>query len=211
MTDLAYLGAAFAAERTDWPWLAGADRDGRRMTWAAVRHLLDMGVPAAFLGQLTGAGDLAIADVDLRRSGTFEFGGPTRRLILAVRERGSVVDLVALSSSCADEWALLRGAADMLGGEMIDDAVAAERRELRLFSTPLAWLRGGGRGICVLDWTPAALAALRGLGSRVGPSGGRAPVTLVVEPGAKPKLDALLAHGGLPIVSEDRPNMEIAA
>jgi hypothetical protein len=202
MTELAYLEAAVAGDRAAWPFVASACADGRRLPWSAARHLLELGVPAGMLGQLTGAGDLAIGQVDLRRGGTFEFGGPDRRLILAVRERGVVVDLVALSSQCEDEWALMRKASDFLGGDLLADAVLAGRREVRLFSTPMAWLRGGCAGVCVLDWTPAALSALRGLGSGV---------TLVVAPGAKAKLQAMLVHGGLPLVAEDRAPVRRAA
>lgn len=177
--------------------------DGLAMPFAAVRALDGMGVPRMLLGQLTAAGDIAVADVDLGRDGgRFAFGGPTRRLILAVRVDGVLIDLAALSSTCEDEWALHLGMADFLGEELLDRARTCEWRELRLFGTPLAWLRAGGRGVCVLDWTPAALAALRGLGPGV---------TLVCDAGAKPKLEALLRHGGLPLVAEDRPVIGRAA
>lgn len=128
---------------------------------------------------------------------------------------------------CEDEWALRLGAADFLGEDHLWHAHAhapsnagrepsgslgsaagtatrvracgpaarsgGRRWELRLYATPMAWLRAGGAGICVLDWTASALGALRGVGSGV---------TLVVEPGAKARLDAMLAHGGLPLVAE---------
>lgn len=179
---------------------------GLTMPFSALRALIDMGVPQGVALALAGDGDLAVGQVDLSHRGSrFGFGGPDRRLILAVRDRGEIVDLAACSSSNENEWALRLGQADFLGVDALYDAqVAADpqaaaggrvrsARELRLFATPMAWLRGGGDGICVLDWTPSALGALRGLGSGV---------TLVVEPGAKAKLDAMLKHGGLPLVAE---------
>lgn len=166
------------------------------LPWAAVRALLDMGAPRAFVSELVINGDLALAQVDVAgRSGLFEWQGPDRRLILGVRRGGELIDLVALSTSCEDEWAVRLDVADILGEDLLLDAVLAERRELRLFGTPMAWLRGGGAGICVLDWTPAALAALRGLGTGV---------TLVCDRGAKARLKALLEHGGLPLVAEEQ-------
>lgn len=175
---------------------------GLRMSFAGLRALLDMGVPRDFALELAGEGDLSVAQVDLHRGGTFEFGGPDRRLILAVRRGGELVDLAALSSTCEDEWALRLGVADFLGEDWLLDAVLAERREVRLFSTPMGWLRGGGRGVCVLDWSASALGALRGLGTGV---------TLVCDPGAKPKLQAMLTHGGLPLVAENRPDFRRVA
>lgn len=161
---------------------------------AAARRLIGMGVAAETMSALHVNGDLAVGDVDLARDGRFEFGGPDRRLILAVRDRGEVIDLAALSSTCEDEWALRLGAADFLGVDALYDAQLAERRELRLFATPMGWLRGGCAGVCVLDWTPGALAALRGLGPGC---------TIIADNGAKAKLQAMLAHGGLPLVAEE--------
>ncbi|MGX7926476.1 hypothetical protein ACWPMX_07870 [Tsuneonella sp. HG094] len=183
------------------------------MPWAAVQALIGMGVPAGFLGSLTGRGDLAVAQVELHRDGTFTFGGPDRRLILAVRDAaGDLVDLLAIASHCADEWALLTRDGDVLGEAVIEAAearaVAHGRAELRLYGTPLAWMRAGGdlpasssgavgrqRGICVTDWGRPAIGRLRALGERV---------TLICDVGASDRLRAMLAHGGLPIVAEDR-------
>lgn len=174
------------------------------LPFAAVRALIDMGVPAAVVGELCARGDLAVAGIELSASASrFALGGATRRLLLAIRDAdGELLDVVAMSSTCEDEWALWRGAVDLLGEDVLGDAIMAERREVRLFATPMAWLRAPGAGICVLDWNRTALGALRGL---------RPWQTLVVDPGAKPKLDALLAYGGLPMVAEDRSAMRRAA
>ena len=67
--------------------------------------------------------------------------------------------------------------------------------ELRLHGNPLAWLRSGGDGLCVLDWE-GALPMLRGLGERV---------LLRCDRGAGARLSALLMRGGLPRVKETGP------
>jgi hypothetical protein len=176
------------------------------MRWPAVAALLEMGVPRGVLGALTAAGDLAVAQVELARVGTFAFGGPDRRLILAVRDGfGALDDLVAIASHNADEWALRCRGGVLLGESALMDAEGRVLRHgsgqasvhgraaLRLFGTPLAWLKGGGEGICVLDWGRGALTRLRGLGEAV---------TLLCDPGAGERLKAMLLHGGLPRVSE---------
>lgn len=164
------------------------------LPFVAARMLIDLGVPAEVMLALHGNGDLALGQVELDPRGRFEFGGPDRRLILTVRDAaGEVVDLVALASHDENQWALRTGLADLLGDDQLLDAVLAERRELRLHPTPLAWLRAGCEGICVLDWTRSALGALRGM-----PEG----LTLVVDPGWREGLKAKLAYGGLPRVAE---------
>lgn len=166
----------------------------------AIRALEAAGVPLRTVGEMFVNGDLAVAQVELARGGSrFGFGGPDRRLVIAARVHGEVRDLVALASADESQWALRLGAADFLGEEWIDRAAIGACRELRLLRTPMDWLRAGGPGcaggVCVLDWTPAALAALRGLGPKV---------TLVCDPGVGPKLRAMLEHGGLPLVAEAR-------
>lgn len=184
-----------------------AELMAQEMRWPAVAALIGMGVPRPVLGALCGAGDLALAQVTLHRDGTFSFGGPDRRLILAVRDGFGVLDdLVALSSTSADEWALRHRAGVLLGEDVLLDiegrAAVHGRAAVRLFGTPLAWLRGGGEGICVLDWGMAALSRLRSLGEGV---------TLVCDSGAGERLKALLLRGGLPRVSEAGNAMRRAA
>lgn len=198
----AYLDAAFAAARAEWPDEAAEAMASVSLPPAALAALLDAGVPRGFLGQLCGAGDLALTGVEMAQDGRFAIGGPDRCWVLAVREWGVIADLVALVPHDQDRWALWRGSADFLGREMLDRALGGAVRTLRLFPTPRAWLRGGGEGVCVLDWSPGALSALRNLGPKV---------TLVVDPGAKDRMKAMLAHGGLPLVAEDRPDLRRAA
>ncbi|MGX7896876.1 hypothetical protein [Tsuneonella sp. HG222] len=167
------------------------------LPFAAVRSLIDMGVPAATVGALTGAGMLALADVDLSRDGSrFALGGPVRRLLLGIPgSNGELIDVAALSSSDENVWALATGLACLLGEEQLEHAVAADRRELRLHPTPFAWLRAGMEGVAVLEWGPTAVSALRCL---------RPFQTIVCDPGAGPVLEKMLARGGMPLVAEDR-------
>lgn len=84
-----------------------------------------------------------------------------RRLILPVHEDGELVDLVAVSSTEPDDWHVRTGAATALG--LFDgwhhrwvDAVPVHRN-------PLEWLRAGGEGLCILDWSSPDLDRLRDL------------------------------------------------
>lgn len=170
----------------------------------ALRRLIAMGVPPVFIGELHARGDIAVAQVSLDQGGTFQFSGPHRRLIVAVREvwldpgigalvAGYASDLIALSTTDENEWALRLGVADFLGEWHLFRAETGAEREVRLFGNPWGWLRAGGQGACVLDWTPAALARLRSLGERV---------TLTCDAGAGAKLKGLLQYGNLPFVRE---------
>lgn len=181
----------------------------------ALRRLLAQGVPPEFIGQLHARGDIAVAQVSLDKGGTFQFTGPDRRLIVGVREvwpapssaaaggqyTGELLDLVALSTTDENEWSLRLGAADFLGEWHLFRAEIGAEREVRLFGTPWGWLRAGGEGACVLDWTPAALARLRSLGERV---------TLTCDAGAGAKLKALLQYGNLPFVREAQTARRVA-
>lgn len=175
-----------------------------RMGWAQVKRLLELGVPGAFLAQLTGAGDVAAARVSLANRGAyFEVPGPDARLLLAVRDGfGTLVDLVAFSTSDPDDWALRCGLGAMLGTWTLEEAqrrvCAHGYAQLRIFATPLAWLLGGGEGVCVLDWN-AGLAELRLLGETV---------TLRCDRGVGERLEALLRRGGVPRVKEVAPAIE---
>lgn len=166
---------------------------------SAVERLVSLGCDRRFVAQLNE--DFGPARVALHADGTFAIGGPDQRLLLGVREAGGLVDVLALSSTCRDEWAVRTGLATMLGWDLWLEAQLGQRRRLRVFATPLDWLAGhapweddgsgGPGGICVLDWSAEALGMLRGLGESV---------TLTVDPGAKDRMKGLLAYGGLPRV-----------
>jgi hypothetical protein len=177
-----------------------------RMPFAAMKRLVTMGADRRFVARLHGAGDLGVAQVTVTSAG-WEPAGPDRRLLLAVRRDGELIDAAALASHSRNEWALCTGDGWALGMDLIDDvhrALAAEQKRLRLrlYGTPFDWLAGGGDGLCVLDWSQSALMELRLLGERV---------TIEVSPGAAERLKAMLAYGGLPRVTETRNGMGIAA
>lgn len=167
----------------------------------AVRKLQEMDVPLDFVGALYARGDIGAARVNLSRDGQrFDPHGPTARLLVAVREHGRMIDLVAAASHDPDQWALRTGEGWCLGHDILERAERGAfidgRAELRIFATPIDWLRGRGAGLCVLDWNAAALAQLRALGERV---------TLRVDAGAGERLRALLTYGGVPRVKERAP------
>lgn len=173
------------------------EMNGQVLTAAQMQRVIAMGVPAAMVGRLTACHDLVAARVDLHRDSTFHFGGPDGRLVMAVRDTGgAIIDLVAMSFSDENKWALRTGTADLLGEWNYYHAIATQQRVVRLHSTPLAWLRAAGDGICVLDWTRSALTMLRSLGART---------TLDCDAGAGARLKGLLKYGDLPLVREIAP------
>ncbi len=162
----------------------------------AVRLLEALGVPIGIVGQLTGAGALGRVRTAIGKGGRWEpveDGEP--RLIVAVREKGVLVDLVAMSSSERDSWALRTGAGWLLGYEHFHAAQLGGEDRLRLFGNPVEWMAAGGEGICVLDWSRTALSALRGLGSGV--------AIACDNEGAAEALTNALRWGGLPRVAVD--------
>lgn len=197
-------------------WVEDAIVAQRELTLSACRALVAGGVPFGTVSALNLDYCLALGSVALAGDGrTFEFDGPDRRLLLGVRDAaGTMIDIAALSSGCEDEWALLTGAGDLLGEQALEQAEAQatiydRRVAVRLYATPMAWLRGGAAGVCVLDWNRSTIARLRGL---PGPTAGRSgQVMLMTDPGAGERLKAMLTHGGLPLVVEDRGIGRMAA
>lgn len=186
--------------------------DALASPFAMLREMEDAGVPRAVLAELMAVKDLALAQVSTGRDGLFEFGGPERRVVMGVRNaRCELVDLLALAPGDEASWALWRGAVDLLGETALDRAGVfgrdcAELRDrvwgarwinLRLHGSPMGWLRAGGptkdNHACVLSWTPAAVAALAGLGPHV---------TLICDGGAQREVAARIARGHLPRVAE---------
>lgn len=176
------------------------------MPFSAIQKLIRMGADKRFVAELTGYANMGIGRVALTRTG-WEPEGPERRLLIAVRRLGALLDVVAVASHVRDEWALRTGMGWALGMDAIEDAHIAVGRDekrvrLKLHPTPFDWLAAGGDGVCVLDWCAASLGELRLLGERV---------TIEVAPGAGERLKALLTHGGLPRVSERTERMGLAA
>lgn len=79
-------------------------------------------------------------------------GGEAARaaVILPAIEDGGIVDLVAQGLNSGSLLTRL-GAASVIGADEIERARSTEQ-PLYIFASPLAWLRGGGRGAVVVDW-----------------------------------------------------------
>ena len=82
-------------------------------------------------------------------------------LILPVYEDGALVDLCAFRSANPDGWLLRTGNGWAQGLERGLEPHSWE--PALLWSTPLDWLRAGGRGLCVLDWGAGEVRLLREL------------------------------------------------
>ena len=75
-------------------------------------------------------------------------------VVLPVLEGGALVDLVAWRTSAPEDWRLRTGHGLVLGRDAMLEAEVAGG-SLRVFATPLEWLRAECKGAVVLDWTPA--------------------------------------------------------
>lgn len=69
-------------------------------------------------------------------------------------------DLVAFVPGNPGQWWLRRGVVDLLGASNLDQYWRLEPTPLH--ATPLGFLRGGARGLCILDWTFDPLHELAG-------------------------------------------------
>lgn len=83
----------------------------------------------------------------------------TPHLVLPVFEDGELVDLVAFTSEQPMAWLLRVGVGWSLG--LID---GLERHswqdEVRLWASPLDWLRADCDGLCILDWSAPEVSKL---------------------------------------------------
>lgn len=141
--------------------------------YAAMQLLEAFGTPRSTIARAYGAGWLGMARCSVSR-GLWEPDGDARRLVLAVHdEHGDLIDLLAISSTDRDFWAMRRGDGWLLGAARFHHLRHVDMAgPMRIFGTPLDWLKAGGwfaeqPAICVLDWTKSAIAALRELGPAV--------------------------------------------
>lgn len=116
------------------------------LTPADRRVLLHHGLRGAEFGEAIGAADILV-DRDLYQPDVFG----DRAFIIRVLDWGGGSDLLAFHPATPDAWALREGNATMLGRiePFLPDAPT------RVWRTPLAWLRGGCRGICILTRDPS--------------------------------------------------------
>lgn len=92
----------------------------------------------------------------------------TEHLILPVVEGGAVADLLAFRADKPERWWLRTGIGAVLGQDAIDKAEFfsdddGPEGSLRVYRSPLSWLRSECQGCCILDWRVAAcrLAGVR--------------------------------------------------
>lgn len=91
--------------------------------------------------------------------GLFQPGEGDAHIVLPVVEDGDLVDLVAFRSTTPDEWTLRTGNGWGLGlGRGVGWHTWAP--SVHLSANPLAWLRDGAQGLCVLDWRSPDLIRL---------------------------------------------------
>lgn len=73
-------------------------------------------------------------------------GGPSGQL-------WDLLDLVVFKPSRPDQWWLRAGNGVLLGPDWPEWCVTLDNEPLYLHSTPLDWLRAGGQGSCIVDWS----------------------------------------------------------
>ncbi len=161
--------------------VAGAARLDRqfqlvREHWAAVRRLwiedvseglrhIRSGLPEDFL---LGCGMPGLAPIKPTDDGLFQFAEDGLIAVIipaydtvpglvgarAERHVEELRDLVAIDVADPDRFWRRRGEVLVLGNAFLE--IAAETRApVPVFSNPMSWLRAGGAGIVVLDWTYA--------------------------------------------------------
>lgn len=85
-----------------------------------------------------------------------------RRLVVPVYEGSELLDLVAFSTTSPDHWLLRTGFGLALG---LFEGWEPHRwaDSVHLYRTPLDWLRAGGDGLCVVDWSAPEIYMLNDL------------------------------------------------
>lgn len=107
-------------------------------------------------------GSSRVIDVDNGMYAPSDEGTP--HLILPVFEDCELVDLVAFTSDQPMAWLLRLGVGWSLG--LIDGIERHSwEREVRLWASPLDWLRADQDGLCILDWSAPEVLELARLPS----------------------------------------------
>ena len=78
-----------------------------------------------------------------------EAGKPA--LVVPVIERGEPIDIVAFRSNQPARWWWRIGIGGLLGSDVLNRNVWPGD-ELRVVSTPIAWICAAGEAVCILDW-----------------------------------------------------------
>lgn len=127
--------------------------DSRVISW-----LLNKGCTAAGIAAIGAKqAPFGVMKCDMRGQHTFE---PTiepygvQALIMPVVDEGSIIDAIAWRSLRPDAWLWRNGNGWALGIGLIQEPPLWDGfKEITLHATPLDWLRAGGEGAVVLDWS----------------------------------------------------------
>lgn len=92
--------------------------------------------------------------------------GGNRALVVPVYEGDELVDLVAFFTSTPEQWSLRLGVGWALG---LEESLERYRwgDPLPIHKTPLEWLRAGGDGLCVVDWSSPEVKTLADFASLI--------------------------------------------
>lgn len=131
--------------------------------------LVAAGVPRDWLW--TGAGKFGVANIQPRRSGLYDPDPDGRPAVilpvypLVQFEPSDVFDLVAFRPDRPTRWWLRQGLASILNPHAVERAACTfgKRESLKVWSTPLDWMRGGGEGIVILEDGIRLRSALAGV------------------------------------------------
>lgn len=138
-----------------------------RVDQATLDRLAGLGVTGGAIATITERLRLpavGICDAEPVGSGLFQPGAGPRHLVQPVVADGALIDLVAWRSLRPDDWRLLHGDAWVLGEDELQRAEGwPGERAPRMLRTPLDWLRAGGEGFVVVDWSSPEVHRLANL------------------------------------------------
>ena len=105
---------------------------------------------------------VGFAQIELYRGGLYEPRDEGLDAVIVPVHADGLADLVAFRPSLPGRWWRRLGAVPVLGEENMR---RFQVDPLRVCATPLDWLRGGGRGVVIIDWLPDPADLLLGAGA----------------------------------------------
>lgn len=133
----------------------------RRIRQPQIDRLKALGVDGAAIVRLwREVPPIGVARALGERGGTYAPCAGPQHLIQPVHAGGVLVDLVAWRSAAPERTWLRTGAGWALGSEALLDPARSDEGPL-LYASPLDWLRAGGRGAVILDWSAPEVGRLR--------------------------------------------------
>ena len=127
-----------------------------------IDRLLALGVPGASLAELGASQPLfGISPALPEQSHFYQPSDGPAHIVMPVMDMGDMIDLIAWRSTNPARWFWRTGLGWALGTDWLlprwDD------EPVRLFATPLDWLAGAGKGMCVLDWSAPEIREMAAL------------------------------------------------